>query len=254
MDALSTIEEWQGIHTEFDYPIEPTDINARHEVSLSSGASYYADLLAEFKSRHNLDRIVTIYLGSPNSAVPGIEWEKPDIHNIPKIATCSGLMYAVGSVLTGSHFVDFTPSTTLDVTPLFHLASITGSRLAGRDGSPGETMLKAVLLEMFARRNLLPSSWFSTNLLGNHDGLVLSNPEYSRTKQSDKLSVFDPVSPTSIDHLVDIRFMPEWGTTRSHGMLLGSATQADMKLLKFESIGAVAIHGWLLQWCMTLRV
>jgi myo-inositol-1-phosphate synthase len=83
-----------------------------------------------------------------------------------------------------------------------------GVRIAGRDGSTGQTMIKVTLSELFARRGLATEAWYSSNLIGNHDGLVLSTPEYGVAKIADKRNVL----PMDGDYnVVDIRYMPHWG-------------------------------------------
>ena len=46
----------------------------------------------------------------------------------------------------------------------------------------GETLLKSVLAPMFAKRNLRVLSWVGHNILGNRDGLVLSDPHNKASK------------------------------------------------------------------------
>ncbi|MGG7377993.1 hypothetical protein ACQ7B2_04280, partial [Escherichia coli] len=66
-----------------------------------------------------------------------------------------------------AHFVDFTPSETLECEAVSSLAAVNGVQVAGRDGSTGQTMLKVTIAEMLRLRNLRLKSWYSTNILGN---------------------------------------------------------------------------------------
>ena len=50
------------------------------------------------------------------------------------------------------------------------------------DGKTGQTLLKTALASMFRARRLLIEGWYSTNFLGNDDGLVLDAPGSNKTK------------------------------------------------------------------------
>jgi len=47
-----------------------------------------------------------------------------------------------------------------------------------RYSTTGQTLLKSVLAQTFATRRLRVRGWYSANILGNHDGLMLSDPRY----------------------------------------------------------------------------
>ena len=98
----------------------------------------------------------------------------------------SNLIYAAGAVEAGADFVDFTPSEALTCPALLMRSREMGVQVAGRDGSTGQTMLKAAIAQMLLLRGLRLRSWYSSNNLGNHDGLVLSDPEFSWLKMTDK--------------------------------------------------------------------
>lgn len=118
--------------------------------------------------------------------------------------------YSVGSVECGADWVEFTPSDTITA-ELLALSNSTGSRLAGRDGSTGQTILKAALAEFLVRRGLRIDHWYSTNLIGNHDGLVLSDEDYCRTKLEDKRKALDDVLDDPGAHIVEIQYVPPAG-------------------------------------------
>ncbi|MCF6154490.1 MAG: hypothetical protein E3K36_04395 [Candidatus Brocadia sp.] len=87
--------------------------------------------------------------------------------------------------------------------------------LAGRDGNTGQTLIKTVLGQMFKIRNLNLNGWYSTNILGNNDGLVLSMPEHRQTKMEDKLGVLEPVlGYNHFTHIVDIHYYPPRGDNK----------------------------------------
>ena len=84
----------------------------------------------------------------------------------------SSLLYAIAAIESNAHFVDFTPSETLEFCFINDLARKYGVQVSGRDGSTGQTMLKLVIADMLRIRNLHLDAWYSTNIIGNHDGLV----------------------------------------------------------------------------------
>jgi myo-inositol-1-phosphate synthase len=75
----------------------------------------------------------------------------------------------------GIPHANFTPSLS-KVPALEKLAEQRGVPIAGEDGKTGQTMLKTVLAPAFVIRQLQVDGWYSTNILGNNDGLVLDDP------------------------------------------------------------------------------
>jgi myo-inositol-1-phosphate synthase len=72
--------------------------------------------------------------------------------------------------------------------------------------------LKVTLAESFRRRNIELESWYSLNLIGNHDGLVLSDPEFAVAKLADKTDALHPQPDQS--HKVRIEYVPPWGDAK----------------------------------------
>lgn len=128
------------------------------------------------------------------------------------------MLYALAAIETGCPFVDFTPNVTLKIPALLQLAEEKKVPLAGRDGNTGQALIKTVLGQMFKIRNLKLHGWYSTNILGNNDGLVLSMPEHRQTKMEDKLEVLAPVlGYNNFTHIVDIHYYPPRGIIKRHG-------------------------------------
>jgi myo-inositol-1-phosphate synthase len=53
--------------------------------------------------------------------------------------------------------------------------------------------MKTILAPGLAARSLGVSGWFSTNILGNRDGLVLDDPDNFKTKEVSKLGVLEDI-------------------------------------------------------------
>lgn len=178
--------------------------------------------IRDFRSRNGCDRAIVILLGPPlrveNAQVElltvsqfqeAIKLDKTDLLS-------SATVYAYAAMLEGAAVIDFTPNITLEIPAIVELSSTLGVPLVGRDGSTGQTFLKAALAHLFWTRNLRIVGWYSTNILGNHDGFVLSLPEHRITKLHDKKEVLDAprygVSPEN--HVVDISYYPPRGDNK----------------------------------------
>lgn len=55
--------------------------------------------------------------------------------------------------------------------------------IAGKDFKTGQTLVKSGFAPIIGTRCLGLSGWFSTNILGNRDGLVLDEPANFHTKK-----------------------------------------------------------------------
>jgi myo-inositol-1-phosphate synthase len=106
----------------------------------------------------------------------------------------------------GVPHVNFTPSLT-KVPALEQLAEKCGVPIAGEDGKTGQTLIKTALAPAFVIRQLQVDGWYSTNILGNNDGLVLNDPGSNKTKVTSKQSVLDSILGYKVDdHQVHIHY------------------------------------------------
>lgn len=117
------------------------------------------------------------------------------------------ILYAYAAISVGVPYGNFTPSVAADIPALIELADKKGVPIAGKDGKTGQTFIKSVLAPAFRSRALKVEGWFSTNILGNRDGLVLSDGESLASKIKTKSSLLDDILGYKVeDHLVDIRY------------------------------------------------
>jgi myo-inositol-1-phosphate synthase len=84
------------------------------------------------------------------------------------------------------------PNTTVDIPAMWELAEKTKMPISGKDFKTGQTLVKSGFAPILKVRNLGLSGWFSTNILGNRDGLVLDEPANFHTKEVSKLSTWRP--------------------------------------------------------------
>jgi myo-inositol-1-phosphate synthase len=120
--------------------------------------------------------------------------------------------YAVTSM--GIPHANFAPSLG-NVPALYELALQNGVPYAGMDGKTGQTLVKTALASMFRARRIGVDGWYSTNFLGNNDGLVLDSPESNKTKVMSKQSVLDSILGYRVDnHQVHIHYYKPRGDAK----------------------------------------
>lgn len=176
--------------------------------------------IARFKSETAVDRCYVVNLTSPPKAV--IEktsninkYELMQLVDRNSELISAPVLYALAAINTRSGFVDFTSSQTLEIRGLVEMSNEQRVPLAGRDGATGETALKASLAEFFQKRNFRVSGWFSTNILGNNDGLVLENKEHGKLKFSDKMELLPEVlGYLDFDNIVRINYYSPRGDNK----------------------------------------
>mgnify|MGYP001603530873 FL=1 len=218
--GLEQIRPWKAVTTEHDVDAAKKADNVMIASSLQEGLNALKQDILSFKDQHNLDKAIVVYLASPLKQVKLKDihedlskFRKALIDNDESIS--SAMLYALAAIETGCPFVDFTPNVTLKIPALLQLAEIKNVPLAGRDGNTGQTLIKTVLGQMFKIRNLKLTGWYSTNILGNNDGLVLSMPEHRQTKMEDKLGALEPVlGYNHFTHIVDIHYYPPRGDNK----------------------------------------
>jgi myo-inositol-1-phosphate synthase len=180
--------------------------------------------LDAFRASTGVGRIVVINLASTEPRPPAHpSWADPDqllaaLAGPTSILPPSSL-YACAALLGGDAYVNFTPSLGSRIPALEALALRTGALHGGSDGKTGETLVKSVLAELFARRNLPVLSWFGQNILGNGDGRVLDDPDNKATKVRSKdhllpkMLGYAPESKVGIDY---VGSLGEWKIAWDH--------------------------------------
>ena len=126
------------------------------------------------------------------------------------------MCYAYAALSEGAPFIMGAPNTTVDIPAMWELAALKRMPIAGKDFKTGQTLVKSGFAPIISTRCLGLSGWFSTNILGNRDGLVLDEPENFHTKEVSKLStletILDPDSQPELYqdyyHKVRINYYP----------------------------------------------
>ena len=156
--------------------------------------------IRRFKKENDCDRIVVIWAESTEIYVPVDEavhgslaaFEKAlDANDTDRIAP--SMCYAYAALLEGAPFIMGAPNTTVDIPAMWELAEKTKMPIAGKDFKTGQTLVKSGFAPIIGTRCLGLNGWFSTNILGNRDGLVLDEPANFHTKEVSKLSTLESI-------------------------------------------------------------
>jgi myo-inositol-1-phosphate synthase len=140
--------------------------------------------------------VVNLASTEPVPAAALYAWSADDLEKAldaddPRIP--ASLLYAYTSIQAGCPYANFTPSGGASIPAIVELARTAGLPLAGRDGKTGETLMKTALAPMFPIRALTVEGWYSTNILGNTDGLVLADPDNKASKITSKAGVLEGI-------------------------------------------------------------
>lgn len=158
------------------------------------------------------------------------------------------MLYAYAAIAEGIPYGNFTPSLAVDIPALIKFAEKQGVPIAGKDGKTGQTFIKSVIAPALRARALHVDGWFSTNILGNRDGLALSNSESLASKVKTKSSLLDDILGYEVeDHIVDIRYYrprgdnkEAWDNIDIRGFL-GQPMQIKVNFLCKDSILAAPL-------------
>ena len=172
-----------------------------------------ADDLARFKRDSGVDRVVMVNLASteryPDLGAAPFESLQAFERGLDESDEAIGpaMLYAYAAIKSGSPYANFTPSVAADLKPLVQLARERNVAIAGKDGKTGQTFMKTVIAPALRARSLHVDGWFSTNILGNRDGLALDDPDSLKSKLATKKSVLDQMLGYPVeDHIIDIRY------------------------------------------------
>ncbi len=170
--------------------------------------------LRRFREEERLDGLVLVNLASterwPDPAAPSLQSLaafEAGLDADDDGAITPAMVYAYAAIAEGVGYVNFTPSLAPDVPALLEFADQRGVPVSGKDGKTGQTMVKTVLAPAFRSRALTVEGWYSTNILGNRDGLALDDADSLQSKLNTKGSVLDSILGYPVeDHIVRIDY------------------------------------------------
>ena len=179
--------------------------------------------IRRFKAEKGCSRLVVLWAASTEIYVP----VDPAVHDHlddlcaamqadDRARIAPSMCYAYAALSEGAPFIMGAPNTTVDIPAMWELAALKRMPIAGKDFKTGQTLVKSGFAPIISTRCLGLNGWFSTNILGNRDGLVLDEPENFHTKEVSKLStletILDPDSQPELYrdyyHKVRINYYP----------------------------------------------
>ena len=156
--------------------------------------------IRDFKAQKGCERVVVLWAASTEIYVPineHVHYQLTDLESAMKADDCEhiapSMCYAYAALSEGAPFIMGAPNTTVDIPAMWQLAEKTKMPIAGKDFKTGQTLVKSGFAPIIGTRCLGLSGWFSTNILGNRDGLVLDEPANFRTKEVSKLSTLETI-------------------------------------------------------------
>ena len=156
--------------------------------------------IQNFKKETGVERVVVLWAASTEVYVPVdekyhgteaamVEAMKADDREHIAPSMC----YAYAALLEGCPFIMGAPNTTVDFPAMWEVSERTKMPISGKDFKTGQTLVKSGFAPIIGTRCLGLAGWFSTNILGNRDGLVLDEPANFRTKEVSKLSTLESI-------------------------------------------------------------
>ena len=250
-NELRSIKPWPAI-SDHRFLSNIDGGNRLHESTHRGSIAGVRSNLAAF--RKVFDAVVVINLASTEKlAAEGNEsfnsiadFERALDENSPDISPA--MLYAYAAIAEGLPYGNFTPSLAADVPALIEFAEKQRVPIAGKDGKTGQTFIKTVLAPALKSRALKVEGWYSTNILGNRDGLALSNEDSLASKIKTKSSVLEDILGYDVaDHIVDIRYYRPRGDNKEAwdnidiSGFLGQPMQLKVNFLCKDSILAAPL-------------
>ena len=156
--------------------------------------------IRKFKEETGVERVVVLWAASTEVYVPVNEKVHYKLEDLEKAMKdddreniAPSMCYAYAALKEGAPFIMGAPNTTVDIPAMWELAEQTKMPIAGKDFKTGQTLVKSGFAPIIGTRCLGLNGWFSTNILGNRDGLVLDEPANFRTKEVSKLSTLESI-------------------------------------------------------------
>ncbi len=194
---------------------------ARSRLDLIEGIKADIDT---FRRENSPTRCVMIWCGSTEAFLEPTETHaslrnfEEGLRNNDRTISPS-MLYAYAALSSGIPYLNGAPNLTVDIPAMEELAEDRGVAIAGKDFKTGQTLMKTILAPGLKARMLGLTGWYSTNLLGNRDGLVLDDDDSFKTKEQSKLSALQTILQPDVypqlygefHHKVSINYYPPRG-------------------------------------------
>jgi myo-inositol-1-phosphate synthase len=236
---LENLEPWPAV---FNQTFVKNLVGGSHVKPQASHLELVEAIKADiesFKREHMVSRCIMIWCGSTEAYLkPGAvhaslsSFEKGLKNNDPTISP--SMLYAYAALTSGIPYVNGSPNCTVDIPAMVELANQCQVAIIGKDFKSGQTLIKTILAPGLKARMLGLTGWYSTNILGNRNGMVLEDKNSFKTKEESKLSVLETILQPDVykklygdfQHKVVISYYPPRGDEK-------------------EGWDAIDIFGWL---------
>ena len=201
--------------------------NVKKGSSKAELAEMLMDDIRSFRSQTGAKRCIMVWCASTEVFLKRqkvhddlAEFERGLAQSDPAISP--SMIYAYAALKSGIPFANGAPNLSVQIPALLQLADETETPVAGSDFKTGQTLMKTIIAPGLKARLLGLKGWFSTNILGNRDGMVLDDPDSFRTKEESKLSVLDQILQPELYpqlyegyyHKVRINYYPPRGDSK----------------------------------------
>ncbi|WP_242152254.1 inositol-3-phosphate synthase [Sphingomonas sp. BAUL-RG-20F-R05-02] len=209
--ALNTMRPWKAVgSTAYCANIDGSNkLESGHRAAIQQIQSD----LRQFCAEKGLDRVVVVNLAStervPHADDAALQSREAFERGLDEddAAISPAMLYAYAAIDAGTPYANFTPSVAADIAPLAEFAAERNVPVAGKDGKTGQTFMKTVIAPALRDRALHVDGWFSTNILGNSDGLALDDPKSLASKLGTKGSVLNDILGYPVeDHIIMIHY------------------------------------------------
>ena len=179
--------------------------------------------IRNFKQQTRCSRVVVLWAASTEIYVPYNKQYHKTLAQLEQAMKddvreqiAPSMCYAYAALAESCPFIMGAPNTTVDIPAMWEFAEKMRMPIAGKDFKTGQTLVKSGFAPIIKTRNLGLAGWFSTNILGNRDGLVLDEPANFHTKEVSKLSTLETICKADeqpdlygdIYHKVRINYYP----------------------------------------------
>lgn len=151
-----------------------------------------------FKCKQEVSRCVMIWCGSTEAYLKPSEvhsslslFEEGLEKNDPNIPP--SMLYAYAALTCGIPYINGAPNLSVDIPAMEELAEKNHVPITGKDFKTGQTLMKTILAPGLKARMLGLNGWYSTNILGNRDGMVLDDQDSFKTKEESKLGALENI-------------------------------------------------------------
>jgi len=225
-NELQKIQPMEGVYSE-KYVKNLPPVHVKKSTNKLELVKAVEEDIKKFKAANNLEDLVMIWCASTEAYIPISDVHKT-LKNFEKglqednDLISPSMIYCYAALKNGIPFINGAPHLCCDAPAMVELSLAQNTPISGKDFKTGQTLMKTIVAPGLKERYLGVDGWYSTNILGNRDGLVLDAPENFKSKEVSKLSVLESIldgeeNPElygNMYHMVRINYYPPKGDNK----------------------------------------